>query len=229
MNSRADSFISYTALKPFDRKMTDSPPDDLQLSTRLERWKMYAEISDTSTITRRVFTMNGFDGALTILGVSIGAYMSHIDDPSVLIMAGISGAFAMGISGFCGAYMAESAERAKEIKDMERALLKPLDEDSTHMEAAKFATNITAIVTALSPVTTGLIVLSPYFLANSGSISMDTAFIVSLLLAFAVLTGMGVYLAKVTHGNMLTHGLKMLAIGIAVAVLCSGVSILLGA
>ncbi|MFO7618968.1 MAG: hypothetical protein R6W91_04865 [Thermoplasmata archaeon] len=207
----------------------DDEPDNRQRTTRLERWKMYAKISDTSTITRRVFTMNGFDGALTILGVSIGAYMSHIDDPSVLIMAGISGAFAMGISGFSGAYMAESAERTKEIKDMERALLKSLDEDSTQMEAAKFATNITAIVTALSPVATGLIVLSPYFLANSGAISMETAFISSLLLAFAVLTGMGIYLAKVTHGNMLIHGLKMLAIGISVAVLCSAVSILLGA
>jgi predicted membrane protein (TIGR00267 family) len=190
---------------------------------------MYAEISDTSTITRRVFTMNGFDGALTILGVSIGAYMSHINDPSVLVMAGISGAFAMGISGFSGAYMAESAERTKEIKDMERALLTPLDDDSTHVEAAKFATNVTAIVTALSPVTTGLIVLSPYFLANSGMISIDTAFLASLLLAFAVLTSMGVYLAKVTHGNMLVHGLKMLAIGMSVAILCSLVSILLGA
>jgi len=64
-----------------------------------KRWKQYSKISGVSSITRRYFVMNAFDGALTMLGVVIGAY--------------IAGSIAMGASGMSGAYMAEKAEREK--------------------------------------------------------------------------------------------------------------------
>ncbi len=208
--------------------MDDEEPDNRQRTTRLERWRMYIEISDLGAIARRYFVMNAFDGALTMLGVVIGAAMAHAENPTIIIAAGISGSFAMGISGFSGAYMAESAERTKEIKDMEKALLKPMGEESIHMEAAKFATKATALVDALSPALAALTVISPYFMIGLGWLDMSSAFVASLGITFAILAILGMYLAKVTEGNILWHGLKMLAVGLMTAILCVLVSIMLG-
>lgn len=45
-----------------------------EIKKTLKRWKRYHKISDAGSITRRYFVMNAFDGALTMLGVIIGAY-----------------------------------------------------------------------------------------------------------------------------------------------------------
>ena len=163
-----------------------------------------------------------------MLGVVIGAAMSHAPDPRVIIIAGVSGSFAMGISGYSGAYMAESAERTKEIKELEKAMLKTMEEDSMHKEAAKFATQMTALVDAISPAIAALFVISPYFLVNLGWLDMSTAFIASLVITFSILSLLGVYLAKVTDENMMVHGVKMLMVGMATALLCTLMSIGLG-
>lgn len=208
--------------------MDDEDPSNRQRTGRLERWRKYSEISELGPIARRYFVMNAFDGALTMLGVVIGASMADAAEPSLIIAAGISGSFAMGISGFSGAYMAESAERTKELKDIEKAMCKTMCDESMHKEAAKFATRVTSIVDAVSPAIAALIVISPYMLVNFGFLSMGTAFIASLALTFAILALLGVYLAKVTEENMLWHGLKMLMVGIVTAVLCVVISVLLG-
>ena len=44
----------------------------------IKRWKNYSKISGVGAITRRYFVMNAFDGALTMLGVVIGAYISGV-------------------------------------------------------------------------------------------------------------------------------------------------------
>ena len=116
--------------------MEDEDPSNRRKTGRLERWKTYIEISELGPIARRYFVMNSCDGALTMLGVVIGASMAHAAEPSVIIAAGISGSFAMGISGFSGAYMAESAERTKELKDIEKAMCKPMMDESLHKGAS---------------------------------------------------------------------------------------------
>ena len=208
--------------------MEDEEPDQRQSSPRLERWRKYIEISDLGAIARRYFVMNAFDGALTMLGVVIGAAMSHATDPSVIIIAGVAGSFAMGVSGYSGAYMAESAERTKEIKDIEKAMCKPMCDESMQKEAAKFATQVTALVDAVSPALAALIVISPYFLVSQGITDMGTAFIASLALTLTILALLGMYLAKVTEENMIMHGVKMLMVGMGTAILCTLVSIGLG-
>jgi len=208
--------------------MDDEDPSNRRKTSRIQRWRKYVEISDLGAIARRYFVMNAFDGALTMLGVVIGAAMAHADSPAVIIAAGISGSFAMGISGFSGAYMAENAERTKELKEMERALLKPLHEDSVQKEAAEFATRVTALVDAVSPAIAALAVIFPYFLVQMGMMSMSAAFIAAVAITLAILALLGVYLARVTQENMLWHGLKMLAVGLVTAILCVLVSVALG-
>jgi predicted membrane protein (TIGR00267 family) len=215
------------SLNPLETPMNEK--DSNRSNTgRLERWKKYSEISELGPIARRYFVMNAFDGALTMLGVVIGASMAHVPQPSIIIAAGISGSFAMGISGFSGAYMAESAERNKELKDIEKAMCKTMHEDSMHKEAAKFATKVTSLVDAISPALAALLVVSPYFLVNIGILTMSSAFYASLAITFTVLALLGVYLAKVTEENLVWHALKMLAVGLVTVALCVLISLALG-
>jgi len=208
--------------------MEDEDPSNRRKTGCLERWRNYSEISDLGPIARRYFVMNAFDGALTMLGVVIGASMAQLEDPSIIIAAGISGSFAMGISGFSGAYMAESAERTKELKDIEAAMCMPMKDESLHKEAAAFATKVTALVDAVSPAIAALIVIMPYFFVRLGWLSMSAAFVTSLAITFSILSVLGVYLARVTKESMIRHGLKMLIVGIVTAILCVLVSVMLG-
>lgn len=66
--------------------------------------------------------MNAFDGALTMLGVVIGAYVVGVLKPINIISAGIAGSIAMGTSGMIGTYMAEKAM----LKELEHYKLKLL-------------------------------------------------------------------------------------------------------
>lgn len=208
--------------------MEDEESDKRKFSNRVQRWKTYIEISNLGAIVRRYFVMNAFDGALTMLGVVIGASLANIQEPLIIISAGLSGSFAMGISGFSGAYMAESAERTKELKVLEKAMLREMDEDSMHKEAARFATRVTAVVDALSPALAALVVISPYFFVHYGYLDMGTALVCALLLTLTILSLLGVYLARVTEESMMRHGLKMLIVGLITALLCSLVAIGLG-
>ena len=67
-------------------------------------------------IFRRYFVTNGFDGALTILGMIMGFYSVPQVSVSVVISACMGAAIALAVSGFASAYLSESAERKKELK-----------------------------------------------------------------------------------------------------------------
>ncbi len=200
------------------------------ISEKLKRWDMYAEISDVGSISRRYFVMNAFDGALTMLGVVIGASMTtDLVDPMFIILAGLSGSFAMCISGISGAYMTESAEREREMKKLERALLKKIDDNSIHKEASRFATILTSIVDGFSPALAALIVISPFFMVRTGWMSIDTAFPLSISLTMMVLLVLGLYLAKISDQSLIKYGLRMLMVGLITAILCAAFAFALGA
>ena len=206
----------------------DRPKEDF--SQKLKRWDMYADISDVGSISRRYFVMNAFDGALTMLGVVIGASMTRgAIDPMFIILAGLSGAFAMCISGISGAYMTESAEREREIKVLERAMLSKMDENSMHKEASRFATILTSLVDGFSPALAALIVISPFFMVRTGWMTIDLAFPLSISLTMLVLLVLGLYLAKISDQSLTKYGLRMLMVGLVTAILCAAFAFLLGA
>ncbi len=194
----------------------------------LEKWKQYSEISDAGSITRRYFVMNAFDGALTMLGVVIGAYVSGvINQPTVIISAGIAGSIAMGASGVSGAYMTEKAERTKKIKDLEKAMLTDM-RNGLHDKSHKFATIFAAIVDGVSPALAAMAVVSPFFIVNSGIISAELAFFACITITLIVLCLLGVYLAKISDESMIKYGIQMLFVGLITAFLCIVTSLLLG-
>ena len=199
-----------------------------KIKKTIEKWKQYSEISDAGSITRRYFVMNAFDGALTMLGVVIGAAVSgYLENSTVIISAGIAGSVAMGASGMSGAYMTEKAERTKKLKDLEKAMLIDM-KDGLHGKSHRFAAIFAAIVDGVSPAVAAMVVISPFFLANYGIITAVTAFYTTIAITLIVLSLLGVYLAKISDESMIKYGLQMLLVGILTAFLCVGVSILLG-
>lgn len=194
----------------------------------LKRWKKYSEISGVGPITRRYFVMNAFDGALTMLGVVIGAYVSGIiEQPTVIISAGIAGSIAMGASGVSGAYMTEKAERTKKIKDLEKAMLSDM-KNGLHKKSHRFATVFAAVVDGASPAIAAMLVVSPFFLVNFGLILAEIAFFTSIIITLIVLSLLGIYLAKISDESMIKYGIQMLLVGLVTAFLCVGTSLLLG-
>lgn len=194
----------------------------------LRKWKRYHKISDAGRITRRYFVMNAFDGALTMLGVVIGAYISGlIENPIPIISAGIAGSIAMGVSGVSGAYMTEKAERTRKLKELEKAMLTDLS-NGLHEKSHRFAAVFAAVVDGISPALAAMLVISPFFIANFGFISPETAFFSCIVITMLVLTFLGVYLAKISDESMIKYGIMMLLVGIVTAFICVGTSILLG-
>ena len=190
------------------------------------RWKRYAKLSDVGPIYRRYFVMNGFDGILTMFGIIIGSHFTESLEPSFIITAGIAGCIAMGVSGSSGAYMTEKAERTRELKKLEKAMLTSLDK-SVHKEASEFATIFVAIIDGLSPALFGIFVISPYFLANREIIGETTSFYMSIILSLSLLFILGMYLAKISDDSIIRYGIQMLIVGGIAGFLCFVSAILL--
>jgi len=198
-----------------------------KINKTINRWKRYHRISGVGIITRRYFVMNAFDGALTMLGVVIGAFVAGQLDSRVIITAAIAGSIAMGASGMSGAYMTEKAERKKKLKKLEKAMLKEL-KDTVHDKSHKFASIFAAVVDGVSPAIAAMVVVSPFFLSHFGTIAFEVAFFSSISLTLILLSILGVYLAKISDESMIRYGLQMLLVGILVAFICIGTSLLLG-
>ena len=198
-----------------------------KIKKTIKRWKKYSKISGVGAITRRYFVMNAFDGALTMLGVVIGAYVAGALHSITIISAGIAGSIAMGVSGVSGAYMTEKAERTKKLKELEKAMLRDM-KDSVHGKSQRFATIFAAIVDGASPALAAMIVISPFFFANYGLITPVSAFFVCIAMTMIILVILGIYLAKISDESMIKYGIQMLIVGLITAFLCVGTSILLG-
>ncbi len=184
--------------------------------------RRYHRISHVGELARRYFAMNAFDGVLTMLGVLAGGYFGHIRTPGSIITLGMTASFAMGLSGFYGAYSTERAERQRELAELEKSTLSDLkDTDIGH--ASIYATIVVSLVDGFSPFLAAVVAISPFFLGSH--IDIQEAYYVAFGLAFAELFGVGIFLGAVSRENMVLSGLKMVTAG----VICAVVGYLLGA
>jgi predicted membrane protein (TIGR00267 family) len=163
----------------------------------------YIRVTRAQRILRRYFAMNAFDGAMTSLGVVIGAYISNIVDPRAVIGVILVGGVAMAVSGFSGTYMTESAERSKSLNELENAMLVDLD-DTIYGQASRFVSVIAAIVDGSAP-----------FIASIPSV----VFLASIIASLTTLFLLGVFLGRVSESNVVYSGIKMVVAGVAVALL----------
>jgi predicted membrane protein (TIGR00267 family) len=183
---------------------------------RIDLYRKYLETTKAHEIARRLFVMNAFDGALTIMGVVIGAHFSGVADPHIVITAGIAGSLAMGISGISGAFLAERAERKRDLRKLETAMLQNLD-DTHYARATEFASIVVAIVDGISPALSAAILVMPFVFVPD--ISMLWAFYSSLGLGLAILFILGVFLARISDEKPIVSGIQMILVGIVTIII----------
>ncbi len=179
-------------------------------------------------ILRRYFVMNGFDGALTALGIIIGSIIANgfkhvsweqdLQSATTLIMMGIGASIAMGVSGFWIAYLTERAERTKEIKDLEADMLTDLNHTQL-AEANKKISWVISAVDGFSPAIFAVVSLSPFFFVMWRVYSMQIAYIISILLIVIEVVILGVLLGAISKENKIIYALKIIPAIVVVAAL----------
>jgi predicted membrane protein (TIGR00267 family) len=171
-------------------------------------------------IARRYFVKNGFDGSMTMLGIIVGAWIVDVTRPEIVVTSGLGACLAMGISGISGAYMTERAERKRDLKALEDAMITKLD-DCVISDATRFVSFYAALVDGGSPIVTALISLSPFFFVSSGVVMIENAYMYSLVVTLVTLFMLGMYLGKIAKENMLLYGVQTLIAGIATIVIAT--------
>lgn len=173
-----------------------------------DKLRYYDAVTGMSKITRRYFVMNSFDGALTMFGLLLGSYSANVQDPLLIIHIGLGTSIAISFSGLTGAFMTERAERAREIRAMERALHRKLD-NTDYKKAYEFASFITGVVDGASPLLAALVLLSPFLL-----FPLPDAYYMSFGLALGVFFFLGTYLGRISRESLVLNGLRFLGAGI---------------
>ena len=191
---------------------------DSHISDRLKEIRTYLKITRAQRILRRYFVMNAFDGAMTSLGIVIGAYITHIMDPRTVIGVILVGGMAMAVSGFAGTYMTESAERVRSLNELEDAMLMSL-ERTIHGEASRFVPILAGLVDGSAPFLASLPSISAFALALIGPTPIHNAYLSSTGASLATLFLLGVFLGRISKSNAIYSGIKMVVAGMVVTVL----------
>ena len=174
------------------------------------------QLTHAQTIARRYFVTNGFDSALTMLGLTMGFYSSNNVTIPVIISACLGAAIALTISGFSSAYVSETAEREKELKELEQAVVGNL-EDTAHGRAARWVPILIAMVNGFAPLLIALLIMTPLWLSQAGIALPLSALESSITLAFLTLFLLGAFLGTVSGRLWLWSGLRTLVIAIFTA------------
>jgi predicted membrane protein (TIGR00267 family) len=177
--------------------------------------RRYIRVSGIAPISRRYFIMNAFDGATTILGIVIGAYVAEVTNEFWIVLPGLGATLAMSLSGFVGAYMTEEAERANEMKALEKSMLTDLT-DSVVGKASRFASLWAALIDGVSPALAALSCLTPFFLSSTGLFSTTIASQLSVAICLTIMFLLGVLLGRISKRNMVLQGTKMLLVGLII-------------
>ena len=175
-------------------------------------------ITKSEGIARRYFVVNGFDGALTMLGLLVGFRVAGGVPAHVAVSACLGAAIALGVSGATSAYLSEAAERRKALRELEQAMVTRLQE-SAHGEAALLVPFAIALVNGLSPLLISLIIMIPLWLSVAGVLSPREPLVPPIALAFVSIFVLGAFLGRIGHAFWLWTGLRAVLIALATSLL----------
>ena len=175
--------------------------------------KLLVNISRTNDIVRRYFVVNGFDGALTMLGMIIGFLISDADDMNVVINACLGAAIALGMSGLSSAYVSEVAERKRALDRLEEAMITDL-RDTAHGDAARWVPLWVAVVNGMAPLLMSLLILLPLWLAAAGATLPVSPFYVAIAVALLLIFLLGVLLGRIAAISWLRSGVQTLLVAV---------------
>jgi len=187
------------------------------LAQRIDRVREYERIAGFLKIARRALANNAFDGVLTMIGVLMGNYLGQVRSASTVIQIGIATSISIGVSGLWGAYLAESAERGRELAELERISLTDLGETKIG-RASRVAVVVVSLVDGLSPLISSLIVLIPMFLAPwIGDILIS--YVLCLVTGLVCLFGLGMFLGHISGRRLVGYGLRTVVAGVVAIVI----------
>ncbi len=174
----------------------------------------WLEITRAHGIMRRYFVVNGFDGALTMLGLIIGFIVAGPAELSVIITACLGAAIALGVSGISSAYVSESAERRRALDELEQTMLTDL-RDTSHGQAARWVPVLIALTNGAAPLCVCLLIIMPLWLSERGVLSAAAPPLpIAALTALFVIFSLGVYLGRTAGTSWIRSGLRTLFIAI---------------
>ena len=179
----------------------------------LNQAKFLLRITQSHDIVRRYFVVNGFDGALTMLGLIMGFLFSPTIELSVIINACLGAAIALGMSGMSSAYVSEYAERQRALGKLEEAMMSDLHE-TAHGNAARGVPLLIALVNGLAPFMISLLILIPLFISDSGITLPLPPLYIAIVIALFLIFLLGVFLARVAGISWLRSGLQTLFVAV---------------
>ncbi len=178
------------------------------LKSIFDKYKIYSQITDISSVSRRYFVIGYFDGVLTIMGLVVGAHLSGGVSKDIVISAGFATALALAISSGFGAYEAEMIEQSIKIKEIEMSMLHEVK--GVIEKAHRFAIYLSSFVHAIAPLIGAIIPITPYIF-----LPVDLAFYDSLAIGFISLFAVGFSFGRISKTNVILSGLKFVLAGVA--------------
>jgi len=198
----------------------DRPESATQKLGFRARARYYDQLTGVFSISRRYFVIGAFDGALTVLGLILGAAPLS-ENPALILSAGLATSVALAVSSTFGAFEAERVEQDLQHQEVQTAMLRKVGGDK--VAAHRFATIVSSLVHGAAPLVAGLLPLAPFLLVPK-VLPFADAVIVAAAMTLAFLFGLGVYLGTLTKRNVVTAGLRL----VIVAMLTAGLTILIG-
>ena len=184
----------------------------------LQQIKFILRITRSHDIVRRYFVVNGFDGALTMLGLIMGFLFSSRTELSVIMNVCVGAAIALGMSGMSSAYVSEYAERKHDLDQLEKAMISDLQE-SAHGDAARGVPLLIALVNGLAPLVISFLILTPLFLALNGIPLPASPLYLAIFVALLLIFLLGVFLGRVAGISWLRSGTQTLIVASITSIL----------
>lgn len=168
-------------------------------------------ITGSRGIARRYVVVNGFDGALTMLGLIMGFHASGEVSATIVVSACIGAAIALSVSGLSSAYISEAAERRKALRELERAMIVKLGK-SAHGQASRLVPIVIALVNGFSPLLISVLITLPLWLSSQQIPLPVDPMNASIGMAFVVIFLLGTYLGRIEHSFWLWSGTRAVLI-----------------
>ena len=184
----------------------------------LKELGLLVRLSQSQTIARRYFVVNGFDGALAMLGLNMGFYLSGSIATATALSACTGTAIALGVSGLSSGYVSEVAERKRELHALELAMVTNL-EQSVHATAARLVPLLIALGNSLAPFLIAMLVTIPLWLEQAGIAMPFEPVSAAIATAFFVVFLMGMLLGWISGTFWLWSALRTLAIAVGTSLL----------
>ncbi len=188
----------------------------ISIKDSIKKLRFQFELTKSGAIARRYFVIGAFDGALTILGVILGAYVAEASlNPELakqlIVGAGVAGAVALGVSSAVGAYEAERVEHVLSHKHLEKAMLCAVE--GTRKEAIGVSIFVSALAHGVAPLLAAFVPLVPFFM-----MPLDEAVVVGTAITLAFLFVLGAYLGSLIKEMIVYTGLRFVIAGLATAI-----------